>query len=433
MAINGFYRLIEAPAGSETTVANILRPHRERSIQRMRGQETVLALQDGTDLSFATRPGCTGLQVIGKNQTKAASLGLHLHATLAVTDKGLPLGILRLGYDPVARPGAKKRPKTDRWHDGFVDITDAVREIGGKTRIISVCDREADCFEVFHAQRQRPRVDVLVRAKHDRTLGKNRAKLFATMSSGEPQGRIDVEIDGLTERPKSSKKKARPARRKRLASCAIRFCRVTLPATDAVPDAEPLTLSAVHVVEVAPPEDETPVQWYLLTSLDVPTAARAAEIVGFYLQRWKIEDFFRVLKSGCRVEHLLFRTAECLQRAVAINAVIAWRILLMTLLGRQVPACDPELLYTDAELAFLGDYARKHAMAPPDRLGHAVDLVAHLGGYRNRTHDPDPGSQIMWTGATRLTSAALGHELGHQSGYDSGLANGKRLVPRETS
>ncbi len=182
-----------------------------------------------------------------------------------------------------------------------------------------------------------------------------------------------------------------------------------------------------------PLEGEEAVQWYLLTSLDVRTAARAAEIVGFYLQRWKIEDFFRVLKSGCRVEHLLFRTADRLQRAVAINAVIAWRIMLMTLLGRHVPDCDPEMVDTDAERAFLRDYARKHAMAPPDRLGHAVDLVAHLGGYRNRTHDRDPGSQIMWTGATRLTRAALGHELGHQSGYDSGLANGRRLVLRETS
>ena len=67
----------------------------------MRGQRTVLAIQDGTDLNFSRRPGCDGLQLIGKNQTTATSLGLHMHTTLAVTATGPPLGVLALGFDPV--------------------------------------------------------------------------------------------------------------------------------------------------------------------------------------------------------------------------------------------------------------------------------------------------------------------------------------------
>ena len=98
--------------------------------------------------------------------------------------------------------------------------------------------------------------------------------------------------------------------------------------------------------QTAPPDGEAPTEWRLLTTLDVRTAKDAAEIVGYYLQRWRIEDFFRVLKSGCRTEFLLFRTADRLQRAVAVNAVIAWRIMAMTLLGRQVPDCGPEMMFT---------------------------------------------------------------------------------------
>ena len=66
--------------------------------------------------------------------------------------------------------------------------------------------------------------------------------------------------------------------------------------------AEPVTVSAVHIVETTPPEDEDPVQWFLLTTLKLGTAKEAAEIVGFYLRRWRIEDWHRVLKSGCRIE-----------------------------------------------------------------------------------------------------------------------------------
>ena len=421
--IAGFYRLIEAPAESEVTPANILAPHRGRCIQRMRGQRTVLAIQDGTDLSFSRRPGCDGLQLVGKNQTGAKSLGLHMHATLAVTGTGLPLGVLRLGFDPQERlsEGEGNRRKTERWREGFDDIAEAVREVGGRTRVISVCDREADMFELFDAQRRRPRVELLVRARYDRVLGKGRPKLFAAMSGGAPDGMIDVEIEGLTARPKSSRRKARPARMKRLAACELRFRRVELPATDAVPGAEPIALHGVHIREVAPPGGEEPVQWFLLTTVGVKTAEDAAGIVGHYLQRWRVEDFFRVLKSGCRVEFLLFRTADRLQRAIAINAVIAWRIMVMTLLGRQVPDCEPQLMFADAEIAFLRDYAAKYGLDAPERLGDAVGLVAHLGGYRDRRHDPDPGNQIMWHGQTRLTSAALGHEIGFMAGQRQAL------------
>ena len=156
----------------------------------MRAQRTVLAIQDGTDLNFSRRPGCDGLQLIGKNQTTATSLGLHMHATLAVTATGLPLGVLALGFDPVKTLSKheEKRRKTQRWFEALQRHRDAAREIGGRTRVICVCDREADMFELFDVQRRRPRVELLVRAKYDRVLTKGKAKLFATMSGGTPDG-----------------------------------------------------------------------------------------------------------------------------------------------------------------------------------------------------------------------------------------------------
>ncbi len=121
------------------------------------------------------------------------------------------------------------------------------------------CDREADFCELFAAQRRSPRVGLLVRAKHDRVLGKARPKLFETLGGGAADGRIAVEIAGLTARPKSSRKTARPMRRKRLAQCELRFRRVVLPAT--IPGGEAVTVSGVHIIETDPPEDE---QWHFL-------------------------------------------------------------------------------------------------------------------------------------------------------------------------
>ena len=130
-----------------------------------------------------------------------------------------------------------------------------------------------------------------------------------------------------------------------------------------------------------------------------------------YLQRWRVEDFFRVLKSGFRMEHLAFRIADRLQRAIAINSVIAWRIIPMTLLGREVPECEPGLMFTDHELHFLADYEDQFGLGGPADLGAAVRLVAHLGGYRAPKHDPGPGHQVMWHGYNSLTTATPGIRL----------------------
>ena len=61
-AVKGYYRLIDHPDESQVTPEHIVAPHRARTIERMRAHDTVLCIQDGTDLNFATRPGCEGLE-----------------------------------------------------------------------------------------------------------------------------------------------------------------------------------------------------------------------------------------------------------------------------------------------------------------------------------------------------------------------------------
>ena len=393
-AVDGPYRLIEQPADMEVTPARILAPHRAGTARRMRGQPTVLCIQDGSDLNFATRPGCDGLEVVESNQTGTGTLGLHLHLTLAVTAQGLPLGVLRCEF---GTPAKARGRKTRRWLDGYEDIAEAARELPPRTRVIAVMDREADCFELFDAQRRHDRVDLLVRTHHDHDLEGPGLKLFAALAEGPAAGWVEVEVAALA------------ARQERLAVCELRFRRLTLPATSG--DAAPVTLYGVHLVEREPPAGEEAAQWRLLTTVPVADLEDAAQIVSHYLQRWRVKDFFRVLEPGCRAEHLLFRTADQLPRSLAINGVIAWRLMVMALLGRHVPACAAELLFADDELAFLGDYARKFGLRGPEDSGAAVRLVAHLGGYRGGEHDPEPGHGLTWHGYDTLIHATLGHRI----------------------
>ena len=94
------------------------------------------------------------------------------------------------------------------------------------------------------------------------------------------------------------------------------------------------------------------------------------------------------------------------ERAVTINAVIAWRLTLMTLLGRDTPELPADTLFTEIELAALEDFAQDRRQLPPDNLGRAVLTLAMLGGYLNykRKQYAVPGHKVMWEGYTRLAT-----------------------------
>jgi hypothetical protein len=170
-----------------------------------------------------------------------------------------------------------------------------------------------------------------------------------------------------------------------------------------------LELTVVHALERDPPAGEKPLEWFVLTTLAVASAEQAAEVLRWYRLRWRIEDWRQVLKSGCKIDELGHHSVERLERAIAIRLVIAWRVMLMTLLGREAPELPPELLFSDVELRVLGDYAQSRRRPRPTSLQEAVREVAILGGYTNRHHDPPPGHQLMWHGYAKLTTMSFAY------------------------
>ena len=425
--VKGHYRLIDQPADSEVTVENILRPHRERTLRRMGAHEMVLCIQDTTLMNFTRRGQTPGLAAIGSNQTGAVARGLHLHTTLAVNPEGVPLGVLRAGFDapqpadqeapgePQSNaPKAREERKSYRWIEGLHDCAQAAAQLPD-TRVLCTLDREADFVDLFVERREHaPQVELLVRAKVDRVLAKERTpagdqvthRLFDEVRSGPARGTCRVEVKRQSARPKASKQARKKMRAARIADMTLRYQPVALPC----PGAAPVQMWIVHAREQRPPAEVEPLEWFLLSTLPVASATDAQQILHWYTLRWRIEDYFRVLKSGCKVEELQHHTAERLQRAIAIKMVIGWRIQLMVRLGRELPDLPAELLFSDIELRVLTVFATSRQRPPPARLGAAVELVACLGGWLGRTRDP-PGAQLMWHGYSQLVAMTFAFEL----------------------
>lgn len=367
-ATKGYYRFIDQSDDSLTTVAAILAPHRQCTVQRMKAHSTVLCIQDGTGLNFSGLAQCEGLGSIGSNQTGASSAGLHLHSTFVVTTEGLPLGLLDAQFHaPVGRVADDKRAsadipieekKTFDWIHALRDCVALAPQIPD-TQMVCVMDREADFFELFDEQRNKPRVELLVRAKHNRKTQAD-LTLFDAVRQSPLKSQFLLPVKRQSARPKRSKQMARDQVKPRTAQVELRYHPVTLRPPAGHDDKLPITLWVVHVREASPPADTKPVEWFLLTTCKPGDVQDALACVRWYCLRWRIEDWHRVLKSGCAIEALAHKTRTRLERAIAIRLVIGWRIMHMTLLGRTCPELPAEVLFSDIEIEVLAAYAKKN-------------------------------------------------------------------------
>lgn len=368
-AVKAYYRLIDHADKEAVSLPHIVQPHREQTVRRMQGQRTVLCIHDGTDLDYTSLAQCEGLGVIGSNQTGAQSRGLHLHSTLAVAPNGLPLGVLRAQcWAPQLKSPEEKRPswaipieekETFCWIEGLRDVMDLAAQMP-QTRLINVYDREADFFELFDEQRRNPVVDLLVRAQHSRKLAGEDLKLFEAVRESPVQTQIRIRVPRQSARPKLSKRKARPKRPSRWADLSVRYKQVQVHPPKYHRDKEPIEIWVIHALEESPPAETEAIEWFLLTTVNVASPEDAVQCLRWYCLRWRIEDWHRVLKSGCRIEEIAHQTAERITRAIAIKLVIAWRIMLMTLLGRESPELPAQVLFSDLEIQVLQAYAKKN-------------------------------------------------------------------------
>jgi hypothetical protein len=170
-----------------------------------------------------------------------------------------------------------------------------------------------------------------------------------------------------------------------------------------------VTVNLVQAREVNPPADDEPVEWLLVTTLPIDTIEDVRKILQYYAVRFLIEVFFRVLKSGCRVEERRFEHIDRMLPCVALYLIVAWRSLLICRLGRSSPDLDCEAIFDPAEWKSV--WMVVQGTRPPRKsptLAVIVPMIAQLGGYVNRPNRKDPpGPQTIWLGLQRMDDLAL--------------------------
>ena len=402
------YRLFDNPKASPEA---ILAPHIQQTRKRVAAQNgPVLVIQDTVFFSYGTHPKTRGLGPISKGNN-AGERGLIMHNALAFTSSGVPLGLLSQriwARQEVPQEGhvekilrlqctAIEEKETSKW---LLALRETLERTPPRVNLVTVADRESDFFE-FITEAQEYRARFLIRARIDRLLvsedSEGHASMLDALASAPVLGTLPVEIPG------NGRRKARTA------SVQVRIACVTIKPPQRRGHAkgsgsmEPVTVNLVMATESVPPAGMDAISWVLLTNLPVKSFEAAAEKVQWYGQRFGIETWHKVLKSGCKVEDCLLETAERLQRYLTLFSIIGVRLMHVAYLARVLPEAAATEVLSKEELEAL--HVRINKTLPPSNpptLREAVRMIGRLGGHLGRKCDGEPGLTVLWRGWMRL-------------------------------
>lgn len=418
-------------------VKEILKSHLNKTKIRTQKHKTILAIQDTSYCVYTHHPKTEGLGNLsmkrGKRIDKIYSNGLIMHTCLGVTITGVPIGLFdqkisarKIRSENERKVGGRhihdlipiEEKESYKWLESLKETPKCDED----TQIVTVCDREADIYDFFSLSNQL-KSPVLVRASQNRTINKtsrytekNVVKLWDYMLKQSEAGSYEIEI------PKKSKTKHSKERDARTASVSVRFAPFLFPPprNHIRHNKEELTdmeMFAVYVNEPNPPEGEDAVEWMLLTNIPINSYEEAYEKVMWYCLRWRIEMFFKVLKSGFKVEDCRLGNADRLIKYLTVMSVVAWRLFTITLMARTDPdtPCSEFLVENEWKVLFCKIHKNKKIPATTPHMGEVVVWIARLGGFLARKNDGFPGTVTLWRGWKRLNDLVDGWNLAIES------------------
>lgn len=398
--LKGAYRLFDC---EQATLPSLAGPHWRLTRQLAWQRKRVLVIGDTTELDFGRMRTISGIGPTGNGTGQ----GFLLHNALMVdadNEEILGLGGQTIHLRTPKRQGAKKenasqRLKRDRESEVWGTVIDEVGPPAPGVQYVHVFDRGGDCFEVY-CRLLGQQGDWVIRAgKLDRWVLAGPDDQLLKLKEYLPQmktlGHYELQL------------RARPKQKARTATLVVRIGQVKIPQPKhASPwvkqlGQEPISMNVIEVMERNPPPGVEPIRWVLLTSLPVERWEQVWEAIGFYEQRWLIEEYHKALKTGCNCQSHQLKTKGRLEALVGLTSVVAIRLLQLKSFARTHPEKKARSVVPSVWLRML-KLAGKLSNVSDLTVGQFYREVAKLGGFLARKGDGEPGWITIWRGWEKL-------------------------------
>jgi transposase-like protein/DDE family transposase len=405
----GAYRFLNNEA---VTHEQIMMPHWIQTRSEAEQRSQVLLIGDTTDVNLSSHQTTKGLGPVGRGNH---AQGFFVHSVLAVeaSEKQL-LGCM--GQQPFIRePAPEKETKAERnarWRESLIweQSIERIGPVPAGTQWIYVGDRGSDIFR-FWQQCQDLGYDFVTRVAQNRNVlveGEDEqedptAEHLKTLARNLPAQGVRVMVVPA--------ERGRPQRE---ALVNISWSQVTIqpPVGGTALYQTGMKVSLVRVWEPEPPEGREALEWILVTSVTVNTAEDAWQRVRWYQWRWLIEDFHKVLKTGCLLEDRCLQTVEAMCNLLGILTPIAMRLLWLRQTAQTAPDTPAtEVISKEVIQVVLSLDKRPKATLTARDLWHTI---ARFGGYLDRKSDPPPGWQTLWKGWIYVQTVLVGVHLARQ-------------------
>lgn len=374
----GAYRFFDS---KKVNFQELIRPHTESVKLKANSLELVLAIQDTCYISYGHHPSIIDLGHIGAEDTS----GVILHNTLAVNPSSQHPKIIGVLDQWIHN---RKEEKDEEWKETklWQEASSRINIDTTKTKVVEVMDREGSVFDIMknclslkHEFLIRSKDNKFVRTPFRRKLMEAGAKTLAA-------GYIDIDVQ------------KKEGQKKRKARLEVKYLPVEIPGPPGRKD-ESLYCNVVQVVETHPPEGQEPLNWYLLTSVEVTSFEDALKVIEWYKYRWIIEEYHKCIKTGCKVESKQLKSAFRIENFLGIAGIIAVKILQIRDLMRVMPEELASKVVDPLSLKIIQNY---HKVKKDLTVKEYYILVAKMGGFLNRKSDNDPGWQTLWKGQLQL-------------------------------
>lgn len=403
--LEGAYRFFSNPL---VTLEAILAPHFEATKGRVASEARVRVIHDATEFSYRSDGERLGLG----NRSYQGFSG-HFSLVVSADESRKPLGLA--GLHTWVRDGAQKETEQSYW---LKQIRRSEQMLDCGTKAIHICDRGAEDFALFAALLAHDHRFVARVGNRFAELGTGGARLRLRDALGTVE-HVDERKVKINRRSPDSREKTRkihPARSARMIQLHLAATEIALPRPALNAKTRPrleglpqeLALNVVRVWEPNPPDGADPVEWFLFTNEPIANAEDVRAVVDHYRARWRIEEYFKALKTGCAFERRQLHDYDALLNALGVFAPLAYHILLLRSEARQKPDAPASIVATEEQVQILRALGRRKLPEHPTARDILLAIAA-LGGHI--AYAPDPGWLTIARGYEQLDSYVLGWQL----------------------
>jgi hypothetical protein len=288
--------------------------------------------------------------------------------------------------------------------------------------VVQVCDREADVYE-YLAYKVKRGHRFVVRVSWDRRIVGDDGRLWNALEKAPVITKTKVAVSQRGKFKGRQPSKTRQARKARTATLSVRARTVTLkPPKNRAKGLEPLTVSVVCAAEANPPKGAKPLKWVLYTTEPIDSPEALLTVLRLYSLRWRVEDFHKAWKTGCRLEQRRLQSPENLERLGSILSFIAVRLLQLRDLADDDPtrSCQEVLERVYWRCLWARVEKRKPPRKAPD-MRWALRAIGKLGGWTDSKRTGRVGWQSLWRGWTSLDQMVMGWKLAFSDAGETDL------------